>query len=70
MKVKILVGAQAAYACIETEWVSMDIKLSPGKSAPTSLREYADEEMARAQRLLRNAMLALEAAKQLEGELS
>lgn len=68
MKVRILVGAQAAYACIETESVSMDIRLEAGRSAEKSLREFADEQMAKAQRLLRNATLALEAAQQLEGQ--
>lgn len=67
MKVKILVGA-AAYACIETKSISMDIKLEPGRSPSKSLREYAEEQKTKAARLLRNATLALEAAQQLEGQ--
>lgn len=66
MKVRTLIGAQAAYACITTESVSMDIRLEPGRSAAKSLREWADEQLAKAERLSRNAQLAIEAAKQLE----
>ena len=66
MKVRTIIGAQAAYACIETESVSMDIRLEPGRSAAKSLREWAEEQMIKADRLNRNAELALQAAKQLE----
>lgn len=66
MKVRTIIGAQAAYACIETESVSMDIRLEPGRSAAKSLREWAEEQMNKADRLNRNAELALQAAKQLE----
>lgn len=66
MKVRTIIGAQAAYACIETESVSMDIRLEPGRSAAKSLREWADEQVAKADRLRRNAELALQAAKLLE----
>ena len=66
MKVRTIIGAQAAYACIETESVSMDIRLEPGRSAAKSRREWADEQVAKADRLRRNAELALQAAKQLE----
>lgn len=66
MKVRTIIGAQAAYACIETESVSMDIRLEPGRSAAKSLREWAHEQLAKADRLRRNAELAVQAAKQLE----
>lgn len=66
MKVTTMIGAQAAYACITTESVSMDIRLEPGRSAAQSLREWAEEQMNKADRLTRNAELALQAAKQLE----
>jgi len=66
MKVRTIIGAQAAYACIETESVSMDIRLEPGRSAAQSLREWADEQKAKADRLDRMADLARQAAKQLE----
>lgn len=66
MKVRTIIGAQAAYACITTDSVSMDIRLEPGRSAAQSLREWAEEQKAKADRLDRNAALALQAAKQLE----
>ena len=66
MKVRTIIGAQAAYACIETESVSMDVRLEPGRSASKSLREWAEEQMSKADRLTRNAALALQAAKLLE----
>lgn len=66
MKVRTIIGAEAAYACITTESISMDIRLEPGRSASKSLREWAEEQKAKAARLERNAELALQAAKQLE----
>lgn len=66
MKVRTIIGAQAAYACITTESISMDIRLEPGRSAAKSLREWADEQKAKADRLDRMADLARQAAKQLE----
>lgn len=66
MKVRTIIGAQAAYACIATESISMDIRLEPGRSAAQSLREWADEQKAKADRLDRLADLARKAAKQLE----
>ena len=66
MKVKIIVGAQAAYACIETNNISMDVRLSSGKSAIQSLREYALEEQEKAAACTRRAALAREAASILE----
>ena len=64
MKVKILVGASAAYACITGEGYSMDWRLNPGRSASTSLRESAQELYAKAARLMTNAA-KLEAAAEL-----
>lgn len=66
MKVRTIIGAQAAYACIATESVSMDIRLEPGRSAAQSLREWAEEQLNKADRLARNAELAIAASKQLE----
>lgn len=66
MKVRTIIGAQAAYACITTESVSMDIRLEPGRSAAQSLREWAEEQLNKADRLARNAELAIAASKQLE----
>lgn len=42
MKVSTIIGAHA-YAVIEHDGRRTDIRLSPGRSAPTSLREYARE---------------------------
>ena len=66
MKVLTIIGAREAYACIEAESVSMNIRLEPGRSAAQSLREWADEQATKADRLRRNAELALQAAKLLE----
>ncbi|MGA1831627.1 hypothetical protein [Rhizobium wenxiniae] len=63
--VKILVGANA-YACIEKSGSKTDILLSPGKSAPASLREYAADQRGRAERLQKMAELAEMAAVVLE----
>ena len=59
-------SAQAAYACIKTPSCSLDVRLEPGRSAAQSLREWADEQKAKADRLDRMADLARQAAKQLE----
>jgi hypothetical protein len=66
MQVTTIVGAQAAYACIKTSDVSLDVRLEPGKSAQASLRQWAAEQVTTAERLRRNASLALAAAMQLE----
>lgn len=66
MKVKVIIGAQAAYACIDTESKSLDIRLEPGRSAAQSLREWAEEQKRQADRLDRNPAIALQAAKMLE----
>lgn len=66
MKVRIIVGAQAAYACIETDTTSTDIRLEPGRSAAQSLREFAEDMKFRADRLQQRAALAVAAAEQLE----
>ena len=43
MNVKIMLGAQSAYACIKTSTVNLDVRLNPGRSAKTSLNESASE---------------------------
>jgi hypothetical protein len=67
MDVRILVGAEHAYACIKTRNKSMDIRLDHGVSASTSLRRHAEELRAKAARLLESAVLAELAASKLEG---
>lgn len=61
MKVRTLVGAQQAYACIELPGRSMDVALSPGKSAAESLKLSAQELRAKAAKDLERAEL-MEAA--------
>lgn len=62
MKVRVIVGAQYAYACIDTGTRTLDIRLEPGRSAAQALREFAEEQKAKADRLDRMADLAKEAA--------
>lgn len=66
MKVRTIVGAQYAYACIDTGTQTLDIRLEPGRSAAQSLREFADEQKAKADRLIHMADLARQAAEILE----
>lgn len=67
MKVRIIVGAQAAYACIETPTRSMDVKLNPGKSAIDSLEQTAREMMEDIERRQLRAALIRAAADHLAG---
>lgn len=67
MQVRIFCGA-SAYAMIQESGRQMDIKLSPGKGAPQSLREYAAAERARALRILAMAETAERAADCLESQ--
>lgn len=66
MRVRILVGAESAYACINSLGHDMDVRLSPGRSAAQSLRETAEEWRQQAARLQQRAMLVTEAAHQLD----
>lgn len=66
MEVKIIIGAANAYACITTPSTSLDIKLESGRSAQKSLREFANDQVERANRLTRMADLAVQAAALLE----
>jgi len=66
MRVRTIVGAQAAYVCIESLGISLDVRLEPGRSAAQSLRETAEEWRAKAARLQRDAILLGDAAAQLE----
>lgn len=68
MKVHTIVGAQYAYACIDTGTTTLDIRLEPGRSAAQALREFADEQKAKADRLDRMADLARQAASILESQ--
>ena len=66
MRVSILVGAEAAYACIRSLGHDMDVRLSPGRPAAQSLRETAEEMRQQAARLQQRAMIITEAAYQLD----
>lgn len=60
-KVKLMFGA-SAYACITECGVNFDIRLTPGRKASTSLREYAEEQRARAACMIESAERAERAA--------
>jgi len=66
MRVKTLIGAECAYACIQSGTTSLDVRLSPGKSAADSLRETADAWQAEADRLQHRAILLAMAAAKLD----
>jgi len=68
MKTRIIIGAQAAYCCIKTEAVSLDVRLLAGRSAPVSLYQSAMDLREDAERLLKRAHLIEDAAAQLEQE--
>ncbi|MBC1154423.1 hypothetical protein FSG43_022650 [Escherichia coli] len=63
MQVRVIVGAQAAYACINHDKGVMDIRLTPGRSARQSLQETAEEMRARAADTIRRAELIEQAAE-------
>lgn len=66
MHVRIIVGAQAAYACITHDNGAMDVQLQPGRSARQSLQETAAELRARAADMIRRAELIERAAELVE----
>lgn len=63
--VKIILGAQSAYACIKTGTVNLDVRLNPGRSAKTSLNESASELREKAGSLLKRAEIIEAAAETL-----
>lgn len=69
LTVKLLIGANA-YACIEENGRKTDIRLDPGKGAAQSLREYAESQTERANRIAGMADLATRAAALLDGKES
>lgn len=66
MRVRTIIGAEAAYASIQSLHVNMDVRLEPGRSAAQSLRQTAEEWRQKAARLQQRAMLLEEAAHQLD----
>lgn len=68
VNVRILIGS-SAYAVIRADdGRTLDVRLSPGRSAPTSLRESAQEWRERAARLVERATIAERAADALSEE--
>jgi hypothetical protein len=57
ISVRVLVGAEAAYACIKTGTTSLDVRLPPGKSAGAAMREVAAEMTEKAEMMLERARL-------------
>jgi hypothetical protein len=66
MKVRILVGAQASYACITHDHGTLDVRLEPGRSPSQSLNEYADELRKEATKKIQRAALIECAALELQ----
>ena len=64
MQTRIIIGA-SAYCHIKTDTTSLDVLLSPGRSASQSLRESAAEMREQAARLTRRAELLVAAADHL-----
>jgi protein subunit release factor B len=66
MKASIIIVGAYAYAVIRRENGALtDIRLSPGKSAHASLREYAEEMRAKANHCMKMAEIAECAAEEL-----
>lgn len=63
--VRVIIGANA-YAVIKTAGQSLNVLLSPGRSAPQSLRESAAEMRSRAHEMTERAALMETAAEVLE----
>jgi hypothetical protein len=68
MKVTTMIGATGAYACIVKGQRTLDVLLSPGRSAFVSLRESAQELREKAAKLQDRAALMEEAAELLRSE--
>ena len=66
-KVALFYGA-SAYACITECGVRFDVRLTPARRASTSLREYAEEQRARAACIIENAERAERAAFVLDSK--
>jgi len=68
MKVRLLIGYEACYACINGGSFTMDVRLKPGRSPQRSLRESAIELIAEADRLLERAQRMRSAAEHLDAQ--
>src|SRR5690606_8759331 len=63
MQVRVIVGAQAAYACISHESGTLDVRLNPRRSARKSMKESAAELREKAAELTRRHTLIENAAE-------
>lgn len=66
MRVRTIIGAEAAYASIQSLGVNLDVRLEPGRSAAQSLRETAEEWREKARRLQERANILSVAAANLD----
>ncbi len=64
--VHILCTADTAFAVIEGDTFRMDVRISTDKGVARSLRDFANEQHKKANRLRREAVRAREAADWLE----
>lgn len=69
MRIRTIIGAEAAYACIQSLHITMDVRLEPGRSAAQSLRETAEEWREKARRLQDRADLLSVAAAKLDEDV-
>lgn len=69
MRVRTIIGAEAAYACISHQGLILDVRLEPGRSAAQSLRETAEEWREKARRLQDRADLLSVAAAKLDEDV-
>lgn len=67
MKVKIIVGNEAAYACANGDGWSMDVRLPAGKSAEAGLLDVAEQTLAEARALIKRAKRMAEMAAVIGG---
>lgn len=70
MRIRTVIGAEAAYACITYKELSMDVRLEPGRSASQSLRETAEEWREKARRLQERANILSVAAANLDEDVA
>lgn len=66
MKVGVLVGAEAAYACIETDTFRLDVKLPGGRGPSEDLRRVAEKLQEEVDRKQKRVERILQAAAYLE----
>ena len=68
LKVRLIVGAAGAYACLSDDTYSMDVRLPGGRGAAADLRILAEEFDTKAQHCTERAKRMLDAADILDKE--